>query len=288
MQERTPLPEPTQNYTPTKNVSSTPTPERSWQDSNYQNPTATTQSTKEFGEGTSQFNIDPFVQPFNFQQQQQQSGDFRDRFTGFLEGQETPEATRQRFENRYGYQPLREEYLRSGEMLGDLSSSIRAKPEQVLGRSRNTLMTSSQAGQITEKEVGDLMKIYQGVGQINEQQGKRLAMVEQNMNQAAQLEMANQQRMSQPWLMEYDTQAIVQAREFSGWTFANQIELDRIKSNRDAGLGWRVGEEQRAQQLAIAEMGFANELEKIRLSGEQSRLTKKAPTDLSTLWRSFA
>ena len=230
------------------------------------NPTATTQNTKDFG--ASQFNIDPFMQPYPFQQDEAQSAEFRGRFGNWLSGLETPEATRERYENRYGYQPLREQYQQSSEMLGDLGSAIQAKPEQVLGRGRETIMTSGQIENITSKEVGDLMKVYSNVGQINEQQGRRLASIEQNMNDASQLEMAQQQKMMTPWLQEYQDINIMQAKKFSGWSVAGQFELDRLLNNAAAGLSWTSGEADRASSLAIAEAGFKNTLEQIKLQGE--------------------
>ena len=249
------------------------------------NPTDVTQNTNDFG--SSQFSIDPFMQPYPFQQDEAQSAEFRGRFGDWLSGLETPEATRERFENRYGYQPLREQYQQSSEMLGDLSSSIQAKPEQVLGRGRETIMTSGQIENITSKEVGDLMKVYSSVGQINEQQGQRLALIERNMNDAAQLEMAQQQKMMTPWLQEYQDINIVQARKFSGWTFAGQMELDRLLSNQAAGLSWTSGEADRANQLAISEAGFKNSLEQISAQGEQNLEYYKKTEGLGDLFSSY-
>ena len=230
------------------------------------NPTDVTQNTKDFG--ASQFGVDPFMQPFPFQQDEAQSSEFRGRFGNWLSGLETPEATRERSENRYGYQPLREQYQQSSEMLGDLGSAIQAKPEQVLGRGRETIMTSGQIENITSKEVGDLMKVYSSVGQINEQQGQRLALIEQNMNQAAQLEMAQQQKMMTPWLQEYQDINIMQARKFSGWTFAGQTELDRLLANQSSGLQWTNAEAQRANTLAVQEASFKNSIEYLEKTNE--------------------
>lgn len=234
---------------------------------NYQNPTAVTPTNEQFGT-SDQFNIDPFMQPFGFEQQRAEGADFRQRFSTFLGEQETPEATRQRFENRYGYQPLREEYLRTGEALGDIGSAIRARPQEVLSRGRETLMTQAQTSKITNAEVGELMKTYSALGQINEQQGKRLAMVEQNMNDAAKLEMAQQQKMATPWLQEYQDKNILQAREFSGWTFASQLELNRLMANQQAGYNWTNAESTRAHELSMQENGFNNQLNLLEKQNE--------------------
>ena len=230
------------------------------------NPSDVTQNNPDFG--ASQFNVDPFMQPYPFEQEAAESGQFRQRYGDWLSGLETPEATRERFENRYGYQPLKEQYQQSSEMLGNLGSAISAKPEEVLGRSRETIMTSGQVSNISNKEVADLMKVYSSVGQINEQQGQRLSLIEQNMNDASQLELAQQQKMSQPWLMEYEDRTIAQAKKMTGWTFAGQVELDRLFNNQAAGLSWTSGEADRANQLSIAEKGFQNKLDQIKDQGD--------------------
>jgi len=129
-------------------------------------------------------------------------------------------------------------------------------------------MTSGQIENITSKEVGDLMKVYSSVGQINEQQGQRLALIEQNMNQAAQLEMAQQQKMMTPWLQEYQDINIMQARKFSGWTFAGQTELDRLLANQSSGLQWTNAEAQRANTLAVQEASFKNSIEYLEKTNE--------------------
>jgi len=223
------------------------------------NPTQVTQNTKSFG--ADQFAVEPFAQPFPFDQQSQESAAFRQRFGDWLGSQETPAQTRENLENRYGYQDLTENYLRTKEAGEDVMSAIRATPENVLSRGSETIMTQAQLSNITNKEVGDLMKTYTQLGQLNEQQGRRLAIVEQNMNTAAKLEMAQQQKMMTPWLQEYQDNSVMQAREFTGWSFASQLELNRLIGNRDAGLQWTNAESNRAHALSMQENAFQNSLE---------------------------
>jgi hypothetical protein len=231
------------------------------QQTGYVNPTDVTQSDKSFGKDAEMFMIEPFAKPFDFQQQRAEGADYRERFTDFLEGQETPQQTRDRLANRYGYEDQQENYLRTKESAEDIMSSIRALPEQIQGRASDTIMTSSQLANIQNKEVGDLMKIYNQVGELNEKQGRRLAITEQNMNQAAQLEMAQQQKMMTPWLQEYQDKNIMQAREYSGWTFSSQLELNRLVANQQSGFNWTNAEATRAHELAMQENAFQNSLQ---------------------------
>ena len=89
-----------------------------------------------------------------------------------------------------------------------------------------------------------------------------------------------------------------QAREFTGYTTNNQLELDRLLANMSAGVTLTEGEKTRANQLAIAEAGYRNQLEGIRLqgqnqlagireSGSQFRESKKAPAGLDQLFGSI-
>jgi len=231
------------------------------QQSGYNNPTAVNQSDKSFGTDAEQFMIEPFMQPFDYGQQRAEGADFRDRFTGFLEGQETAQQVRDRFANRYGYDDQQENYLRTKESAEDVMSSIRGLPDQIQSRASDTVMTAGQVANIQNQEVGDLMKTYTQLGELNERQGRRLAMTEQNMNQAAQLEMAQQQKMMTPWLQEYQDKNIMQAREYSGWTFASQLELNRLVANQQAGFNWTNAESNRAHDLAMQENAFQNSLE---------------------------
>jgi len=230
----------------------------------YNNPT----SVNQVSQPTSKFDVNSSVKAFDFGQQNEQSTDYRNRFSNFLSGLETPEATRQRFENRYGYQDLANQYFDSSRMVANLGNQISAAPENIKARTAGTMTTQAQLSNIQNKEVGDLINTYNQLGAINSQQGQQLAFVEQNLNQAAQLEMAQQQKMMTPWLQEYEDINIQQAREYSGWTFASQLELNRLLSNQQAGLTWSNAEAERANQLSMQENAFQNSLEYMEKSNE--------------------
>lgn len=218
----------------------------------------------------SQFDVQPIATAFPVEQQKQESDQFRQEFTGFLQGLETPQETRDKLENRYGYQPLQESYLRGTEAMGDVQSSIRAVPENVQQRVNQgqTIVNQAQVDRIVNNEVKDLVQTYNDLGSITEQQGRRLAIIEQNMNEAGKLEMAQQQKMMTPWLQEYQDNNIFQAREFSGWTFANQLELNRLISNQQAGFTWTNAEKNRAHELSMQEKSFSNQLDLLEKQNE--------------------
>jgi hypothetical protein len=232
----------------------------------YANPTDVPVSNQQFSNG--RWDVKNPTKPFDFGTQAAQSSDFRQRFGDFISGMETPEATRARFENRYGYDELSNQQQQSSEMLGRLGAQISAAPEQIKERTAGTMTTQAQLSGITNKEVGDLMKVYGAVGAVNQQQTENLAKIEQNMNNAAQLEMAQQQKRMTPWLQEYQDINIQQARQFTGWTFASQLELDRLVNNRNAGQTWSNAEAERANRLALQEEAFNQSLQKLEKENE--------------------
>jgi len=238
----------------------------------YINPTNTTQLPNQKIKGAEQFAIDNPTQPFPLEQQKQENVDFNQQFTSFLSGMETPQETRDKYENRYGYQDLREGYTRGAEQMADMQARIQATPDQVRERAQSagTIVTQGQIDKIANKEVAGLMDAYNKLGQITESQGSRLAMAEQNMNDAAKLEMAQQQKMLTPWLQAYDDKNVMQAREYSGWTFASQLELNTLLANQSAGLQWTDAEANRANALAMQEKAFKNSIEYLEKQNEMA------------------
>ena len=253
---------------------------------NYANPSTPSNLNPTFGE-SDQFNIPGgAIKPFNFEQQRAENANFLGGFSNFLGNQETLPAIQQRYENRFGIPDLQENYLRQKEATEMVGNQIQGLPQSVNQRTNESLMTQGQIDRVVNKEAKDLLEVYNGLGQITESTGRRLAMAEQNLNNAAKLEMAQLERDQQPWLMGYDLMNLMQAREMVGWTTTQSLELNRLLANQSAGLTWTDNEAQRAHDLSVAEKGFQNALDQISATGEQSRLTKKAPGNLSDLWSS--
>jgi len=214
------------------------------------------------------WNVASSLQPFNFGQQSAESAGFRQRFGDWLGGLETPQETRDKYSNKYGYEDLKEGYMRNKEAGDDLMASMRGTAGNVESRGFQTIMTQAQKDKVVQSEIAPLMEQYQSIGEIGESQGRRLAEIEGNLNDAAQLEMARQQQQMTPWLQEYQDINVKQAREFSGWTFASQLELDRLVSNRNAGLQWSNAEADRANALAQIEAKFKNDVELLEKENE--------------------
>ncbi|RLI98261.1 MAG: hypothetical protein DRP08_08275 [Candidatus Aenigmatarchaeota archaeon] len=96
-----------------------------------------------------------------------------------------------------------------------------------------------------------------------------------------------EERSLLPFEKEFTLLQQHQARQFSGYTFENQLELDRLLANQRTGAQLTDSERNRINQLAIAEKGYQNALDRIRLQGEQDRETYGYKNDLSNQYSSL-
>ena len=71
-----------------------------------------------------------------------------------------------------------------------------------------------------------------------------------------------------PWEWGYNMQTIMQAREFTGWTQAHQMELQRLMANQQAGYNWTNAEATRAHQLSMLEKEYALQLDNYQKKNE--------------------
>jgi len=100
----------------------------------------------------------------------------------------------------------------------------------------------------------------QALGESVEAISQRLSESEKNMNTSMQMEIAQQKKDLMPWEQAFSMQSIMQAREFTGWTQANQFELQRLMANQQAGYNWTNAESTRAHQLQMQENDYKNQV----------------------------
>jgi len=233
----------------------------------YTNPSTVSGINPTFGK-SDQFNIPSTLTPFPFTQQRAENQNYLTGFTEFLKSQEKLPAIQQRYENRFGIPDLQETYLRNKEAADMVGNQIQNLPESVKGASAESMLTQGQLDRVVNKQAKELLTVYNNLSRITEQVGTRLAIAEQNLNDAAKLEVAQQQKEMTPWLQSYELMNVMQAREFTGWTFANQLELQRLISNQQAGLQWTDAEATRAHQLAMQENEFENQVKLLEKQNE--------------------
>lgn len=228
----------------------------------YTNPTSVNQAERTFGsEGSDQFMIEPFMQPFDFNQQEQRQADLVSGFQGALSSQETMPQMRQRLEGRYFIPELRETFQRGREGLADVVSELRALPENIRDTSRESTMTEAQRQNLISAKSQPLREVAARLGENMNMVGQMLTENERNLSTDMQMEIAQQKKELMPWEWKYNFRTVMDAREFSGWTFSNQTELNRLMANQQAGLTWTNAEAQRAHDLSIQENAYKNQLD---------------------------
>jgi len=244
----------------------------------------------QFGDLAKDFSIPGFIQPFDISGQQERFGtqpDILGRLRGTIEGFEDTNLTRDRFSKQIGLPELKEQSLRLGELQGDLTSQFRGAPKAIEGQSRQSLVTEGQRQGLVQEAQKPLLEALQGLAPAQASLNSRIASGEQLLGQRLGIEKADQQRELLPFNFEFSAEEATQARELSGYTSAQSLELNRLVANLNAGVELNEGEKNRLNQLAVAEKQMESALAQISAQGDQARQTKKAPTDLATLFRSF-
>ncbi|HEC65423.1 MAG TPA: hypothetical protein ENI23_09020 [bacterium] len=210
--------------------------------------------------------IQSFLKPFDFGKQAREGQEFISGFAGAIP------SIRGRTEAELGLPELRQRQQRGAELIGGLQTQLFDLPAQVQATTGQSLVTAPQLSRLQQVQAQPLLE---SLGRLSTTQ----APLESAL---ARTEEIAGQRVSEsllPFQLGFNLLEQQQARQFSGYTTANQLELNRLIANQDFGL--------RTQELAIKEQGFKNQLEQIRLTGEEERKTKKAPADLGTLFKSI-
>ena len=233
------------------------------------------------------FAIDYNIPSFDIGAQKAEGKDYLNNLTAFIGNQESLPAMYSRLSGQLGIPQLQEQTQRLGEASDDITSQLFALPENVAGRTRESLVTESGKGRIVAAEAEPMQRNLAQLSALADRFGARLGTAQTNLGTMMGLYQAQQEKELMPWEKEYDLLTQTQAREFSGYTFEEEQELNKLIANQRTGLTWNNEERDRANQLAMKEMEYKSALEQISATGEEDRITKKAPTDLATLYKSI-
>lgn len=208
-------------------------------------------------------------------------------YTNFINGQETPTAIADRYSNKYNVPYLQDQQQQNNLILGALGNQITALPASIGSASGNSMLTTGQKARLVQSAAAPLTQDFTSVSQNANSVNAALGTAETNVNQSIGFEQADQMKKLAPWLQKYDAMTIMNAAENAGWNATNSWELDRLSKNQAAGITLSEGEQNRLEDLASKEAAFQSALDNIAATGDQARQTKKAPTDLATLWSSM-
>lgn len=244
---------------------------------NYSSPTSATPYAE------SQ-NFDFTATPSPIPQQKEDYAKFNTAYTNFINSQETPTAIADRYSNKYNLPYLQEQAQQNNLMLSSLGNNIRALPASVAGASGNSMLTAGQKERVVASQAAPLTQNYNTMAGNANVTNQAIATAQDNVNKAIGFEQADQMKKLAPWLQQYDFDTITRAAENTQWTQTNQWEFNRLLANQQAGVTLSEGEQGRLYKLAEMEASFQAALDNIVESGNQARQTKKAPSDLASLW----
>lgn len=230
-------------------------------------------------------NFKPTASPVN-----QQADIFANLNKGYSEAignQATVPSIMGKYDQMYGVPQLQQQIQQGTEQYDALGNTLRNMPNEIAQRSQESILTQGQKDRQVQAESAPILQQQGVLGQNLSRQQANLGEARSNVSRMVSAEQVQQEKELSPWLKQYDNETVMSAMRQSGWTFENQSELSRLLANQQAGITLSEGEKNRAQQLAIAEKGFEAQLNQIRETGNQARLTKKALPDLGTLYSSM-
>jgi hypothetical protein len=214
----------------------------------------------------SEFDIPKLDTQFDLGKQKKEQEQYLSGFRKALAGQERLPAMRERYAETFGLPQLREREQDYSELAGNLASQIRALPEDVAGRTRESLVTDPQRQRIIQKQQEPLLQGLQDVGTLGAQTAQQISQRERQLGTMMGLEQAQQNRELMPWQQKYDLMNVNQAREMTGWTFGKEMELNRLLNNAQMGMQLDQAEQNRLHQLAMQEQDFENRLEEMEFT----------------------
>lgn len=232
----------------------------------------------QFGDLAKDYRIPGFIDKFDISGQQARVGtqdDILGRYRDTIAGFDDPNILRDRFSKQIGLPEQKEQSLRLGEIIGDLTSQYKGADKQVAGTTRESLVTEGQRQGLVQNVQKPLLQGMQDVQGIQSSLNERIASGQELLAQRLGLEFADQDRQLLPFEQEFSAEDRISAAELSGWTTAQNNELNRLVANLNAGVQLNEGEKGRLNALAIAEKGYENALAQIRETGSQNRETDK-------------
>lgn len=208
-------------------------------------------------------------------------------YSDAIAGQSTVPQLTTKYNEMFGVPQMQQQLQQGTELFDTLGAQMRGLPKDIAQRSQESIVTQGQKNRMIQAEQAPILEQQGILGTNLSRLQSNLGTAQQNAGMMISAEQAQQAKELSPWLQKYDNQSVLSAMRMSGWTLENQMELDRLLANQQAGVTLSEGERNRANQLSIAEKGFAAQLEQIREQGNQARLTKKALPDLGTLYSSM-
>lgn len=214
-------------------------------------------------------------------------GNLNTGYANAIAGQATVPSLVTKYNEMFQVPQLQQAYNQGMEQYDNLGASIRAIPQDISQRSQESILTQGQKNRMVQAEQAPLLEQQGILGTNVTRLGQNLGTAQQNAGTMITAEQAQQTKELSPWLKQYDTEQVLSAMRMTGWTTENQMEFERLVTNAQMGFEMSENEKNRMHELAMQENEFNAQLEQIKETGNQNRLTKKSLPDLGTLYSSM-
>lgn len=221
-------------------------------------------------------NIGTFIKPFDYTKQQREGEEYISGLKEHLGSLEQIPQMYQRLSGELMLPDLRKQYQGLSKAATGLSEQIWNVPEMVAGTTRESLVTAPQRQAMTLKAQEPLTEALTRLSPMIQATGQALTSAETELGKRMGYGLEQQQMSLLPFEKGFDLLTQRQAREYSGYTFSNQIELDRLIANLNAGVTLSEGEKQRLHELALKEQDYKNQLDVMKQQSELSKQTELA------------
>jgi len=220
------------------------------------------------------FDVTQSVPTFNFAGQKSESDALLDRYSSAISGMTSIPNIYQKYADQFGVQGLMDTANQYGEMASTLGNQVRGLPKQIAGRTQESLLTQGQKDRMVQSESAPMLDQMGQFGTLAEQAGARAGQAQQMAGTLSGLEMQDQNRSLLPFEQGFNIMEQRQAREFSGYTFREQAELDRLMQNKRLGFEWSNAEAQRAADLSLKELQYKEALNYMKQEYQQKTVSE--------------
>jgi hypothetical protein len=209
------------------------------------------------------FEIASFMKPFDYAGQRKESQAYLSDYANAIRGQEALPAMYERLSGQYNIPQQKELVQGLGQQMTGLNQRLYELPGVVSGTTRNSLVTQGQRANLIESKSAPMRADLAALGSVYGPAASALASSQQDVSTQMGLGQAQQAKELLPFEQGFTIMETQQAREFSGYSLTNQMELDRLIANANNGLAWTNAEKDRAMQLAEQEQNYKLELQKL-------------------------
>jgi len=191
--------------------------------------------------------------------------DYMNRYTNAIKGQETMGAMANRIGKELNLPTLKENAYNINKTVNELPATYNAA-------TRGFDVNSNQLSRIIGQKTSELTPALNTANNA-------LSNAQSSLDTQMGYGVADQNKELLPYATEKDLLSDRMARETSLYSTDNQNELNGLIQKIQSGITLSEGEKARANQLAIAEAGYKNVLEKARIEAPSSYSPYASQTD---------